>query len=101
MLGRKELETNALLVLRILANLFEAEEGRSLLVSQYDNVSILWDVADVDSRGSEISLSQGKREESQGRFQQSLHQVFPYTIILIIATLSFSIKRGTQIMPSH
>jgi hypothetical protein len=38
MLGRKELETNALLVLRILANLFEAEQARALLASQYENV---------------------------------------------------------------
>jgi len=38
MLGRKELETNALLVFRTFVNLFDAEEGRTLLAGQYEKV---------------------------------------------------------------
>src|SRR5579871_5004879 len=38
MLGRRELELNAMLVLRTLANLFGAEEGRSLVTREYQKV---------------------------------------------------------------
>jgi hypothetical protein len=38
MLGRKELDTNSLLVLRTFVNLFDAEEGRSLMLKSYEKV---------------------------------------------------------------
>lgn len=38
MLGRKELDTNALLVLRTFVNLFDGKEGRELLVREYERV---------------------------------------------------------------
>jgi hypothetical protein len=38
MLGRKELDTNALLVLRTFVNLFDGEEGRGLLMGEYEKV---------------------------------------------------------------
>ena len=37
--GRKELDTNALLVLRTFVNLFDGKEGRELLVREYERVS--------------------------------------------------------------
>ena len=39
MLGRKDLDTNALLVLRTFVNLFDGKEGRELLVREYERVS--------------------------------------------------------------
>ena len=38
MQGRKELDTNALLVLRTLVNLFDGDEGRQLMKSQFGKV---------------------------------------------------------------
>ena len=38
MQGRKELDTNALLVLRTFVNLFDGEEGRELLTREYERV---------------------------------------------------------------
>jgi hypothetical protein len=40
MLGRKELDTNTLLVMRTFVNLFDAEEGRSLMLKSYEKVVI-------------------------------------------------------------
>lgn len=36
--GRKELDTNALLVLRTFVNLFDGEEGRALMTKEYEKV---------------------------------------------------------------
>jgi len=38
MQGRKELDTNALLVLRTFVNLFDGEQGRELLLKEYEKV---------------------------------------------------------------
>ena len=41
MQGRKELDTNALLVLRAFINLFDAEQGRDLMLGNYEKVDIV------------------------------------------------------------
>lgn len=38
MQGRKELDTNSLLVLRTFVNLFDGQEGRQLLLREYEKV---------------------------------------------------------------
>ena len=38
MQGRRELDTNALLVLRTFVNLFDGVEGRELLLREYEKV---------------------------------------------------------------
>jgi PUL domain len=40
MLGRRELDANTLLVLRTFVNLFDGEEGRSLMLKDYEKVII-------------------------------------------------------------
>jgi hypothetical protein len=45
MLGRKELDTNTLLVLRTFVNLFDAEEGRLLMLKSFEKVVF----SDVDA----------------------------------------------------
>lgn len=41
MLGRRELDANTLLVLRTFVNLFDGEEGKSLMLKDYEKVIIL------------------------------------------------------------
>ena len=40
MQGRKELDTNALLVLRTFVNIFESDNGKALMMKEYEKVAL-------------------------------------------------------------
>ena len=88
MQGRKELDVNALLVLRTFVNLFDGEQGRSVMTKEYEKV--------LDA--AKIGVARSSSKPLKVAFSTLLIKYFPSICLLIIVTLFYSSGETIQIM---
>jgi hypothetical protein len=88
MQGRKELDVNALLVLRTFVNLFDGEQGRAVMTSECEKVL---DVA-------KIGVARSSSKPLKVAFSTLFIKYSPSISLLILVMLSYSSEKTIQIM---
>jgi len=88
MQGRKELDVNALLVLRTFVNLFDGEQGRAVMRKEYEKV--------LDA--AKIGVARSSSKPLKVAFSTLLLKYTLSISLLIIVTLFYSSRKTIQIM---